>query len=114
MRHDGRPHLVPIWYVWLEDKIYVSTGADTQKFTNLHLNQNVALSLPDTASVILIEGEAHVADRATVNVVAEYFYHKYEWDFRYDDSASWRLIEITPRKILAWGDGYEAEGARVL
>ena len=114
MRHDGRPHLVPIWYVWLEDKIYVSTGADTQKFVNLHLNQNVALSLPDTASVILIEGEAHVADRATVNVVAEYFYHKYEWDFRYDDSANWRLIEITPQKILAWGDGYEAEGARVL
>lgn len=114
VRHDGRPHLVPVWYVWLEDKIYISTGTDTQKFANLHLNQNVALSLPDTSSVILIEGEAHVADRATVNVVADYFYHKYEWDFRYDDSASWRLIEITPHKILAWGDGYDAEGARVL
>lgn len=114
VRYDGRPHLVPIWYVWLEDKIYISTGADTQKFSNLHHNQNVALSLPDTASVILIEGEAHVADRTTVDVVAEYFYHKYEWDFRYDDSTNWRLIEITPRKILAWGDGYDAEGARVL
>src|SRR5690554_4012499 len=71
VRRDGRPHLTPVWYVWLEDKIYVSIGADSQKFTNLHLNQNVALSLPDTGSVILIEGEAHVADRATVNVLAE-------------------------------------------
>jgi general stress protein 26 len=113
-RHDGRPHLTPLWFVWLEGKIYIATGAATQKFINMYSNQNVALALPDTANVVLIEGEAHVANRATVDALADYFYHKYEWDFRYDESAEWRLIEITPHKILAWGDGYEAEGTRVL
>jgi F420H(2)-dependent biliverdin reductase len=114
VRYDGRPHLVPVWFIWLEEKIYVATGADTQKYANMYNNQNVALSLPDTASVIIIEGEAHVADRRTVDTLADYFYHKYEWDFRYDETAVWRLIEITPAKIMAWGDGYEAEGARIL
>jgi general stress protein 26 len=114
VRHDGRPHLVPVWFIWLEGKIYIATGSDTQKYNNMYHNQNVALSLPDTDSVIIIEGEAHVADRQTVDVLADYFYHKYEWDFRYDETAVWRLIEITPYKILAWGDGYEAEGARIL
>jgi general stress protein 26 len=114
VRADGRPHLVPLWFVWLEGKIYVSTGDDTQKFANMRHNQSVALSLPDTDSVIIIEGEAHVADRSTVDTVADYFFHKFEWDFRYDDAADWHLIEITPHKILAWGDGYEAEGTRVL
>ncbi|MCP4423147.1 MAG: hypothetical protein GY803_01510 [Chloroflexi bacterium] len=113
-RGDGRPHLIPIWFVWLDDKIYIATGDETQKFTNMRFNQNVALSLPDTESVVLIEGEAHVADRQTVDALAEYFYHKYEWDFRYDETAVWRLVEITPHKILAWGDGYEAEGTRIL
>ena len=31
-----------------------------------------------------------------------------------DEDAEWRLIEITPLKILAWGDGYDEEGTRVL
>lgn len=114
VRHDGRPHLVPLWFIWLEGKIYLATGSDTQKFINMYHNQNVALSLPDTTSPILMEGEAHVANRTTVEAIADYFYNKYEWDFRYDTTTSWRLIEITPHKILAWGDGYEAEGTRVL
>ena len=57
---------------------------------------------------------AHVADRNTVDRLADYFYHKYEWDFRYDETAVWRLIEITPHKIMAWGDGYETDGVRIL
>lgn len=114
VRYDGRPHLVPVWFVWLEGKIYLSTGAETQKFINLTGNQAISLSLPSTDNVIIIEGEAHVADWRTVDIVADYFYHKYEWDFRYDDSTNWRLVEVTPHKILAWGDGYEAEGTRVL
>ena len=115
MRFDGRPHLAPVWFIWLDGKIYFATGSDTQKFTNMYRNQSVSLSLPDPQSVVIIEGEAHVADRSTVDVLADYFYHKYEWDFRYDDSLTWRLIEVTPFKILVWGDGYEEmEGIRVL
>ena len=114
VRHDGRPHLVPVWFVWLEEKLYFSTGRETQKFANLHSNQNVALALPDTGSVVIIEGEAHACDRATTDMLAEYFYNKYEWDFRYDDAADWRLVEVTPRKLLAWGDGFEEDGTRVL
>ena len=41
--------------------------------------------------------------------IRDSFYHKYEWDFRYDETADWRLIEITPFKIMAWGDGYDGD-----
>lgn len=114
VRHDGRPHLVPLWFIWLEGQLYFATGSETQKFTNLRANQNVALALPDAGSVIIIEGEAHVAGRTIIESLADHFFHKYEWDFRYDDSADWRLIEVTPKKILAWGDGYDDEGMRIL
>ena len=113
-RYDGRPHMTPVWFIWYNEKIYFSTGAETQKFINLTSNQSIALALPDPDSVIILEGEAHVADWQTVDVIADHFYHKYEWDFRYDDSTDWRLVEVTPYKVLAWGDGYEAEGTRVL
>lgn len=114
VRYDGRPHLVPLWFIWLDGKIYVSTGANTQKFANLRANQSVSLALPDTTNVVVVEGEAHIADRSLIDKVADYFFNKYEWDFRYDDSAKWELIEVTPLKILAWGDGYDNLGTRVL
>lgn len=113
VRHNGRPHLTPVWFVWLDEKLYFATGADTQKFANLFHNQKVVISLPNTENVLIIEGEAHVSDRATVDIMADYFFNKYEWDFRYDDSALWRLIEVTPHKILAWGDGFDNEGTRL-
>ncbi len=115
VRRDGRPHLIPLWFIWLEERLYICTTPGTQKFVNMTRNQMVALSLPDTENTLIIEGEAHVADQETVDILAEYFYHKYEWDFRYDDTAQWRLIEITPHKIIAWGDGYDTqEGIRIL
>jgi general stress protein 26 len=114
VRNDGRPHMTPVWYVWLEGRIYIAIGTESQKFVNLRGNQFVSLALPDTENVIILEGEAHAADRPTSDKIADYFFHKYEWDFRYDDSSSWRLIEITPNKILTWGDGYEGEGIRIL
>ncbi len=115
VRRDGRPDLVPLWYVWLDGKIFICTGSETQKYINMYNNQNVALSLPDAANVIVIEGEAHTAARNLIDPMAEHFYHKYEWDFRYDETADWRLIEVTPFKIIAWGDGYDSEeGIRVL
>ncbi|MGD2049152.1 MAG: pyridoxamine 5'-phosphate oxidase family protein [Chloroflexota bacterium] len=113
VRSDGRPHMTPVWYVWLNERIYIATGTDTQKFTNLRTNQAVALALPDTDSVLILEGEAHAADRQTTDKLGEYFFNKYEWDFRYDEDADWRLVEITPHRILAWGDGFEHEGIRV-
>lgn len=113
-RYDGRPHLSPLWFIWLEEKIYICTGAATQKFVNMRHNQSVALAIPDPIKVVIIEGEAHVAPRSDIDRLADYFFNKYEWDFRYDDSAKWQLIEITPLKIMAWGDGYDEEGTRVL
>ena len=104
VRADGRPHMAPLWYIWLDGQIYIATGTETQKYANL----------PDAANVIIIEGTARATDHKTVDKLGEHFFHKYEWDFRYDEDADWRLVEITPHKILAWGDGYDDDGIRVL
>lgn len=113
VRADGRPHLVPMWFIWLNGRFYIATPSNTQKYYNLVHNQMVSLSLPDPQNVLTIEGEAHIAQRPIIDTAAEYFYHKYEWDFRYDENG-YRLVEITPHKILAWGDGYDQEGSRIL
>ena len=69
VRADGRPHMTPVWYIWLNEQIYFATSTDTQKFANLHHNQKVALALPDADSVIILEGEAHAADRKMTEIL---------------------------------------------
>lgn len=115
VRYDGRPHLVPVWFVYLDGKIYFCTGTETQKWVNLLSNQAVALSLSDPNKVVMIEGEGHAVGHQVTQELAEHFYNKYEWDLREDDSANWRVVEVTIHKVLSWGDGLEEkEGIRVL
>lgn len=114
VRPDGRPHLTPVWFVWLDEKLYFATDSESRKFLNLHHNQNVSLALPDTSNVLIIEGEAHGVGRGRTEELADYFYNKYEWDFRYDETRDSRLVEVTPHQILAWGDGFDDDGIRVL
>ena len=115
VRGDGRPHLVPVWFVYLDGCVYFCTGKETQKWANLLNNQNIAVALPDPNATVIIEGEAHATTNQVRNELAEFFIGKYDWDFRQDEGATWRVVQVVPHKILAWGDGYEErEGIRVL
>ncbi len=113
MRHDGRPHSTPVWFIWLDDLLYFCTSVYSQKYMNLGFETAVTAALPDTANVLIIEGHAAAAHPDQIDPLADYFYNKYGWDFRQDDSTEWALITVTPTKVLAWGDGYdESEGIR--
>ena len=103
VRADGRPHLIPIWYVWLDDIIWIATGRGTQKHFNIQHNPKVAISLEDGVKPVIIEGTAADADTPeNREMLAPHFKHKYDWDFRTDSDEDWMLITITPAKLLAW------------
>ena len=45
-RPDGRPHVMPVWGLWLDDAFYFSTGASSRKARNLAANPRcVGMSL---------------------------------------------------------------------
>jgi general stress protein 26 len=113
VRPDGRPHLTPVWFVWQDGKLYIAIGTNTQKFSNLQSNQSVAMALPDTDNVLIFEGHARVVDHETTVSIAELFDDKFDWDFRYDQTADWRLIQVTPNKVHAWGDDNADDSKKV-
>ncbi|MDJ0752390.1 MAG: pyridoxamine 5'-phosphate oxidase family protein [Ardenticatenaceae bacterium] len=114
VRDDDTPHLLPVWFVWLDNTFYFVVATESEQFNNLRGNQAVSVVLPDPDRVIMIEGEAHASDRKTTDQLADYFYNKYEFDFTQDPEIDWRLVEVTPTRVLAWGDGYDHEGIQVL
>lgn len=103
VRADGRPHLIPIWFIWHEEKVWICTGKGSQKHVNLRHNPHVALALEDGSTPIILEGTAAEADDTTRrDELAPLFVEKYDWDFRTDTDEDWLLMAIVPRKILSW------------
>jgi PPOX class probable F420-dependent enzyme len=112
VRPEGRPHLVPIWHVWHQGELYISTGPHSVKMRNIQHQPHVALSLPDAMDVVLVEGTARSAPELE-DGLAPYFIQKFEWDFRQDVDYG-GLVQITPTKILTWQGDYQRAASRVL
>lgn len=102
-RPDGRAHLAPIWHVWHEGRAYVVTQTSAVRAKNIAHYPDVSLSLPDTADVFILEGNARFAPEQQP-ALSPLFKAKYDWDFS-DDNPYNVIIEVMPRKIIAWGNG---------
>lgn len=107
-RPDGRAHLAPIWHVWYEGRAYVVTQGDSVRARNIVHQPAVSLSLPDTNNVVIVEGAARVTPEKK-DALNPLFKAKYNWEFATDNPYN-LIIEVTPRKILAWGSGGEGQG----
>jgi hypothetical protein len=57
-RPDGRPHVVPVWGVWVDEVFYHGGGPDTRKARNLAENPAMAVHLESGDEVVIIEGVA--------------------------------------------------------
>ena len=57
-RVDGRPHLVPVWFVWHEGHVYIGIQSNSVKARNLARNPKVSLALEDGVRVVICEGTA--------------------------------------------------------
>jgi F420H(2)-dependent biliverdin reductase len=100
VRPDGRPHLVPIWFVIEGERWYVCTSAGSVKARNLKANPSVALALEDGDHPYVVEGQARPV--AVTAGVAEKFMAKYDWDITADSEYT-QLIQVTVSRQLLGG-----------
>jgi len=101
VRPEGRPHLAPIWHVLHEGCIYVVTQRGSVRAANVRANPAVSLALADTSNALIIEGWATPAEAMRMTL-RPLFLAKYAWDLA-DDAAYDDVIQVKPRKIMAWG-----------
>ena len=94
-------HLVPVWAVWVEGSFFIGTEAAAQKVKNVLEHRRAALALPDTARVLILEGEARLLEGEALPAVMARFQEKYDWTFD-PQGGKWVLVEMVPDKILTW------------
>ena len=95
---NGSPHLVPIWFVWLDDKVYLCTSAGSVKARNVIKNPHVSVALENGDDPVVIQGMAKILDEPSAEVI-EAFQRKFDWNIRGDGTYN-AVIEITPSRLI--------------
>src|ERR1700682_3479522 len=62
--HAGRarPHVMPVWGVWLDDAFFFSTGRKSRKGQNLAANPACTITNDDGQEAVIVEGLATQAE----------------------------------------------------
>jgi len=55
-RPDGRPHVAPVWGLWLDDAVHFSTDPTSRKGRNLTVNPACVVHLESGDDAVIIEG----------------------------------------------------------
>jgi len=80
-RPDGRPHVMPVWGVWLDNAFYFSTGRRSRKSRNLDANHNCVVCPEGAEEAVILEGTAQeVTQSSLLRRFAEAYKKKYDWD----------------------------------
>lgn len=59
-RPDGRPHAVPVWFIWDGRSLYFISGRRLQKSRNLARQPWIVVHAGDGDDVIILEGTAEI------------------------------------------------------
>ena len=109
---QNRPHVMPVWGVWLDDAFFFSTGRKSRKGQNLAANPACTITNDDGAEAVIVEGLAEeVNETSALERVAAAYKKKYKMDprgmgepiFRVQPSRVFGFVEKTfPQSATRW------------
>ena len=100
-RPDGRPHLTPIWFVFVDGRFYVCTTTNSVKARNVRANAKASVALESGTRPVIAEGAARVLTRPYPPAVNAEFVRKFDWELDSEPEYD-ALIEVVPEKWLRW------------
>lgn len=106
-RPDGRPHVIPVWGVWMEDTLYFGTDPASVKGRNLQANPSIAVHLESGDEVVILEGMAEVvSERPLLARLYRVYGAKYGLTLgpeKPDDPGDYPYsLRLRPQRALAW------------
>jgi nitroimidazol reductase NimA-like FMN-containing flavoprotein (pyridoxamine 5'-phosphate oxidase superfamily) len=113
VRPDGRPHVVPRWGAFIDNKLFYDGSSETRHSRNIIKNPHVSLHLENGYKVVIMEGTSKPADKPTPEfgkllskaMTAKYASQDYSPEPNQWDEGG--LYVFTPRQCIAWTSFYE-------
>ncbi|KUO15084.1 pyridoxamine 5'-phosphate oxidase family protein [Streptomyces dysideae] len=111
---DGLPCMVPLWFVWHDESVWLVTRLTNPTGRNLRDGGRTRLAFADTRDVVLIDGDVETyALQEVPEAAAEAFLAKTGWDPR-QDSASYAFFRVRPHAVQAWHEQRELPKRHVM
>ena len=108
---DGRPHVMPVWGAWFDDRLWFSTDQISRKARNLRAEARCVVTTDNPLEPVVLDGMAElVTDRAQVVALTEVLRVKYsaEWleevytvDFFDANLGGGGTYRVTPTSVFA-------------
>jgi hypothetical protein len=108
-RADGRPHLMVVWGVWIEDSFWFCTGARTQKSKNLAAHSHCVIATENAEEAVILEGQsAQISDNIQIHGFVSAYNRKYGGDVEalLNDQSS-LVFRISPYKAFGFDENAE-------
>lgn len=108
VRPDGRPHVVPRWGAFIDNKFYYDGSPETRHARNILENPNVSLHLESGEKAIILEGISQPVEKPKpefANRLAEEIGRKYSSSGYAPKPSQWDeggLYVFAPRQCIAW------------
>ena len=97
-RADGRPHVMPVWGLWLDGLFWFSTARTSVKARNLFARPDCVITTERADEAVILEGRAeHVEDHAALAPVWAAYKAKYDWDLSGES-----MFALRPAKAFAF------------
>lgn len=120
-RPDGSPHVVPLWFVWREEAVYVSCRRDSATWRNVEHDPRVALSLrtgrawQEYAGIVLVgRAEPLVPEHPALRGLMSQWFEKYRpllsgGGFRdyAEQVESPGMLRVRPERLASWDHALE-------
>jgi pyridoxamine 5'-phosphate oxidase-like protein len=92
-RPDGRPHLMPVWGLWLDGAFYFSTGRESRKAKNLARDSHCVITTERADEAVIIEGVAREIPFETLPPqFVTVFKEKYDWTMNGDEGPVYAVV----------------------
>ena len=112
LRPDGSPEIAPVWFIWRDGAVVVSTSAETRRWANLQRDPRCSILIDDMANdrYVAVYGRAELirgdVRELTRDVVAKYIeadrVERYLNDTVYT-GAERTIIRVSPDRLAAFG-----------
>lgn len=113
VRPNGRPHVTPVWGVWVDGALYFDGNPTTRWGRNLVANPSVSVHLESAEDVVILEGRAEDL-AATDAELGERIVSA--WDAKYGrlhpDPAGQGIFRVFPRTARGWSTSSLDDGTR--
>ena len=114
---DGQPHVVPVWYAWDGNTLWISAYTDTRKVKDLQENPLISVAIDEVSlegktQAVILEGKAvllyepaELLKRQFTWIYSRYVGADHVLEPTYQD---WindplnALIKLTPTRIYTW------------